>query len=312
MSKPNDGMTLPPSAPQRLRPGVLLPHGRFAWWYALLGAALTAGGLIGFIWLKIRWLPHSSFMDSASILSQGLLFVLAALLTPLLASRRVYAQDFPAPRGMLLWRTAVVLLVWIVMQAMSMWFERSVSGAEEASKQVARWLGLGQGVWPDVAVVLAVTVMAPLGEELFFRGLLYRSLRDGVARWLPMLPSAALGMVLSSLLFAVMHVGDGQDTQWPALFVMGILMALSYEWTGSLLAPMMVHALNNMLALAQAMALPDIQVSTDWMYTLTAASPLIVLAVGWGLLRALPNAPAAMPAADPQSAAPMPPPGSNP
>ena len=89
------------------------------------------------------------------------------------------------------------------------------------------------------ALALAVVVGAPLGEELVFRGFLYRTLRQllGV-RW---------AMTLSALAFALLHLAA------PLLLpyvLLGVAFALLYEWTGSLWASITLHALWNAVVLA--------------------------------------------------------------
>lgn len=290
-------MPLSSSAPTfpwraRLVPGHLLPCGRFAWWYFALALLLLALGVVGlgfveYVWSV--WTEHSPWQH-ASVLLYAPLFIATALLTPWLASRRLEAGDFPAPPGLLGWRMGVVIGITITIQIVVNVFEAVVPGARAASEEVARSLGLGESVIFDVALVLAVAVLAALGEEWLFRGLLFRSLRDGLARWLPLPLTSGIGMIASSMLFAVVHVGDGQITQWPALFLMGALLALAYEWTGSLLAPMLVHALNNTMALFVMLEIPGIELSSPWLLGLAAASPLMVLILGRFLLRRLPAA----------------------
>ena len=286
-----------PSPPwhTRLVPGVLLPRGRFAWWYFALGVAVMTGGVACASWVQYRWMTGNSALKHASVLLYGPVFIGTALLTPWLASGRVYAHDYPAPVSLRGWRMGVVALMTIMIQVTVTVFESTVQDARQASETVAHSLGLGQGIWPDAAVVIAVTVLAPLGEEWLFRGLFFRSLRDGLARWMPLTPAASLGAALSSLLFAQVHTNDGQTTQWPALFIMGILLALTYEWTGSLLAPMLVHALNNTFALIATRALPGMQLSADWIFFLAASAPVIVAMVGARLLHRLPQMPAPAP-----------------
>ncbi|MDO4794646.1 MAG: type II CAAX endopeptidase family protein [Brachymonas sp.] len=274
----------------RLAPGYLLPRGRFAWWYFLLALLLLVPGTVGlgfveYVWSV--WAEHSAWQH-VSVLLYAPLFIAVALLTPWLASRRVEASDFPAPKGLLGWHMGVVMGITITIQIVVNVFEAIVPGARAASEQVALSLGLGASVISDVALVLAVAVLAALGEEWLFRGLLFRSLRDGLARWLPLPVTSGIGALVSSLLFAVVHVGDGQITQWPALFIMGVLLALAYEWTGSLLAPMLVHALNNTLALFVMLSIPGVQLSSSWLLGLAAVSPGIALALGRLLLRRLP------------------------
>lgn len=262
---------------QHLTLGVLLPRGRFAWWYSLLGCALAAVILMALVWglLGTAW-----FMP-ASVVVPGLAFALAALLAPVLASKRLYVQDYPviSPR-LLVWQGGVVIGMTVLLQVLVNLFEAFVPEAKRASETVSHALGFGQKIGWDVALVLGIAAAAPLGEELLFRGLIYRSLRDGLAQWLPFKASAVLGLAVSSALFAVVHVGEGQVTQWPALFVVGVLLALAYEWTGSLLAAMLIHSLNNAWAVAVTLMMPGISVSSPWLYALVAASPLLVGGVG--------------------------------
>ena len=94
--------------------------------------------------------------------------------------------------------------------------------------------------WAAVAIVAAI-VLAPLGEELFFRGLLQSMFRRYFGRpW--------LGIVSASILFALAHQGQFQD--WPALAVLGIVLGYNYERTGRLTAPILTHALFNAMMLA--------------------------------------------------------------
>ena len=155
-----------PSPPwhTRLVPGVLLPRGRFAWWYFALGVAVMTGGVACASWVQYRWMTGNSALKHASVLLYGPVFIGTALLTPWLASGRVYAHDYPAPVSLRGWRMGVVALMTIMIQVTVTVFESTVQDARQASETVAHSLGLGQGIWPDAAVVIAVTVLAPLGE----------------------------------------------------------------------------------------------------------------------------------------------------
>jgi len=94
-----------------------------------------------------------------------------------------------------------------------------------------------------VMLVLVAAVVAPIAEEVFFRGFLYATIRD---RW-GMLP----GMVTSALLFAVVHKGLPNQA---VTFVMGLLLAAYYERAGSLVVPVVAHALFNGVQLAFVLA----------------------------------------------------------
>jgi hypothetical protein len=86
--------------------------------------------------------------------------------------------------------------------------------------------------------VFTVVVWAPVVEELTFRGLLYGTLRVRLGPW----PAA----VLSAMIFALPH---GYGILGSASVLMsGMLWALAYERTRSLLPGMLAHAVNNSIS----------------------------------------------------------------
>ena len=98
------------------------------------------------------------------------------------------------------------------------------------------------GVGPIIAGFLIVA-LAPLSEEIFFRGFMYGGLR----RRLPVWGAAAI----SGLVFGLLHyTGPDSIGVVPQLAVLGVLLAWLYERTGSLWPPIMLHVVNNGIALA--------------------------------------------------------------
>jgi hypothetical protein len=99
---------------------------------------------------------------------------------------------------------------------------------------------LGSAWWQVLLVVIALVVLAPLGEELLFRGLLLRGLVRRVRFW----PAA----VLSGLVFAAAHADV--YTLWPraiTLAATGVVLAWLYRWRG-FLASVTAHATVNAVA----------------------------------------------------------------
>ena len=83
-----------------------------------------------------------------------------------------------------------------------------------------------------------VGLLAPLGEEVFFRGFLLAAL-------VPVL-GGLRGALVSSAVFSAAHFNVG--TLLP-IFVMGMLLAWLYMRTGSIWPPVVAHAAQNLLAL---------------------------------------------------------------
>lgn len=90
---------------------------------------------------------------------------------------------------------------------------------------------------------LAVVVIAPITEELFFRGLIFRGLR-GYWRLLP-------ALAVSGLLFGAFH--GNISVLVPFTFV-GVLFAWGFERSGSLWIPITAHALVNGVSFALSVA----------------------------------------------------------
>ena len=94
-------------------------------------------------------------------------------------------------------------------------------------------------------IVLAIAI-APFAEEFVFRFFLYGVLKRYLGR--------AVGLVLNSLLFGAVHA---HLPSLLPLFVLGGCFTLAYEWSGSILVSMTMHALFNFFSLS-ALAFPDL------------------------------------------------------
>jgi CAAX protease family protein len=88
---------------------------------------------------------------------------------------------------------------------------------------------------------VAIVILAPLAEETFFRGFLYRGLR----RRLPVWPSA----LISAFFFGLVHSASGIRFFLivPSLILVGLILALVYERRQSLLASVAAHAFFNLI-----------------------------------------------------------------
>jgi membrane protease YdiL (CAAX protease family) len=94
-----------------------------------------------------------------------------------------------------------------------------------------------------VIAVLATVVVAPVAEELFFRGVAFSawSREYGVGR----------ALLLSALLFAIIHASL---VAFLPIFTLGLILALLYRRTGSLPASMALHATFNAISVGLALA----------------------------------------------------------
>jgi membrane protease YdiL (CAAX protease family) len=124
-----------------------------------------------------------------------------------------------------------------------------------------------------IVTLFAVSVSAPVIEEIFFRGLLYRSLRNRLPVW-----QAAL---VAGLLFGLVHITGYPLITLPVKAAFGVIACLLYERTGSLLPGIALHSFVDASA-------ADLAVTGNDTFVLIIASVLItVLVVRTGFLRRL-------------------------
>ena len=133
--------------------------------------------------------------------------------------------------GVVAWigATAVsALAVWVLD---SLGIQADTQAAEQALVVVEPWLA-----------VLAIVVLAPIAEELFFRGVVYNAwLREAGPRY---------ALVGSAALFAVIHLSLVAVVP---IFLLGLALAWVYRRTANLLAPIAMHATVNGISVALAL-----------------------------------------------------------
>lgn len=100
--------------------------------------------------------------------------------------------------------------------------------------------------WSWVPMIASMVVLAPVTEELFMRGMFYGWLRSRWGVW--------AGLLVSSVIFSLLHVSV-MPYAFLEIFLVGLGAAVLYERTGSLAPAMMVHGMNNLIAVLGALAL---------------------------------------------------------
>ena len=138
-----------------------------------------------------------------------------------------------------------LLAVWpLVLAAMSLTIvvTRMLYGQEyripqhEALKMITE----SPAVPLQVLLLIVAVGVAPVVEEMLFRGLFQTTIRSYSGRpW--------LAIVLTSVLFASIHV---DKSHWPSLFMLALGLGYTYERSGSLLRPIFMHAMFNGISIA--------------------------------------------------------------
>ena len=95
---------------------------------------------------------------------------------------------------------------------------------------------------------LVVCILAPLAEEVIFRGAVLRTMLEhweGSKRW--------TAIIISALLFGLAHMNPAQI---PHAFLMGVLLGWLYERSRSLIPCVVLHCANNTIAYLMTAAYP--------------------------------------------------------
>ena len=228
-------------------PGVPPP-----WSGETAAAVILRGGALGII--------TTAMMLSSSSFQHASLRVLAIPLASLPLLVLAYIQllkpaglTFSNGFGLVIKRDHLGRLACIVLAVVAggLWGEWVMGRAAEFLQLNNHWTEwVDQDlVWgaPSVLAVsiLEYVVLAPIFEELAFRGLLFAMLR----RRFEFLPAA----LISTSLFALAH--GYSLLGFISVFWSGFLWAWIYERTGSLIPGMVAHALNNLLVCLTVMAL---------------------------------------------------------
>jgi membrane protease YdiL (CAAX protease family) len=104
-----------------------------------------------------------------------------------------------------------------------------------------------------ILIFVVAAVIAPVLEEMMFRGLfqtLLRSLLEGRDSKLEGRYHAWIAIFISSGLFSMVH---GNVPHWPALFALSVCMGYAYEKSGSLFRPIFIHSLFNATSIIAAL-----------------------------------------------------------
>ncbi|TMK38671.1 MAG: CPBP family intramembrane metalloprotease [Actinobacteria bacterium] len=209
-------------------------------------------------------------LNIGGLVVQDLGLVAAAIVFAGRVGRRPLAPDFGLRRSR--WRLGIGLAVGGLAATLLftlLW--TNLLGAHQP-EHLPRDLGADRSLAARLAVAGAVALVAPVCEELFFRGYFYAALRN----WRGPLTAA----LLTGVTFGLVH-----GTSTPAVYLVplsffGVVLCLMYQRTGSLYPGIVLHSINNSLAFG---------VDEHWGWEIPTLMA-VALAVIWLLARGLAHA----------------------
>jgi len=232
------GLAFIPGTLADLRRGLRAkPHGYGGAWSLPLG-------LIVFLVATLAWIGFTLALElgisSLTDLHPALAIFLdsaARLLPSLIALGLLFRHPSHAIRVLGLNRPfeiKTILGVFALLMILDQFLRMAFAGG--AAPDPGGGLSAGEaGLWGLAFAIASACLLAPLAEELLYRGVLFRSCWNRLG----VLPAA----LLSSAVFAVLHFYDGYGLA--SVWVFGLSSALLYAATGSLGACVALHFLYN-------------------------------------------------------------------
>ena len=176
-------------------------------------------------------------LEIADTVVQDAAFVLAAVFCAQLGGRSVSAWQFglrPTAVGRAIRLLLLTLLGFLLFSLI--WAEWQHTEKEKLLEQ----LGTGESTTLLLASAALTCVIAPICEEVLFRGFIFTALRN----WRGTAPAA----LITGLIFGGVHAGSAPAVDLVPLAALGFGLCLLYRYTGSLYPCIVAHALNNSLA----------------------------------------------------------------
>lgn len=135
-----------------------------------------------------------------------------------------------APAGVIL---TYIFVFWLEMNGFNAWLSDYFGDAAKLQETVKVYQQTS-AVTIRIMIAVSVIVIAPVAEELVFRGYIYTTTKRFSDRF--------FAAALSSLLFGLVHFNI---MAFVPLVFLALILVLSYELTGSIWAPISIHALFN-------------------------------------------------------------------
>lgn len=216
--------------------------------YALIFVAIQAmaGILVHVIWQQLSGSTDLTVAEMVVTMAVFSVLILAIFLLPR------WAEVSPRWMATRQW----LVLVWAVVAALGLIIP--ISWLQENMPELPNWIEDQQEMLlGDYWGYLVIGILAPLAEEVVFRGAILRTLLgwdNGIDKQLTANSRVYGAISVSAALFALIHMNPAQ---MPFAFLAGWLLGWMYWRTGSILPGMAYHWANNSAAYIIYHAYPD-------------------------------------------------------
>ncbi len=248
-------------------------HGIF-----LLYQFIVIAALIYWVWQKFRRkkraeIKHETFTVFDAIFAIELSLIIILVVSVIMVFSGFSYQNGSAVNVVIFFVSVIVTAFWLIIVKWRKWSVKKVfklipisnmklivwvvvcllicSGFDIFYKYFCEFLGvtlsqqeiIGEikthasvSIWSGVAYLLIIGVVGPITEEVLFRGVILQGLSTKIPFW--------AASILSTIAFSIIHV---EISIIIPVFVSGIILCYAFRKSGTLLAPIAIHCINNIL-----------------------------------------------------------------
>ena len=221
---------------------------RFGLPEAVLAAGLTVLLLLG----VLASVSKPSVQFSGRALVENLLFTLGIVLV-VVAFLRLRGFDLNLLGGFsqtsflrILSTGTILMLAAYPLIALADAIAQRLLGSGSSKQSIVELFNGSRTIEERIIIIVFAVAVAPAAEEFLFRFFLYGVLKRFFGRF--------FGLMANALLFAAVHT---HLPSFAPLFVLGSCFTIAYEWSGSILVSMTMHALFNSVTLT-LLAFPEL------------------------------------------------------
>lgn len=226
------------------------PHwqllGTFLWGSLIIALYILAQALAVGAWLAYQGRPMS---DLASIAYNGTALSVSVIVSMVIGLVAIYIA-VKLKKDSLLWDYLAIkpfslsdLPKWIGALIVMIGLATALIYFTPGNQNEAFMVDMYETAKPKWLLFLAVVIAAPVFEEAFFRGFLFKGMRNSVL--------GVVGtIVMTSACWAAIHM-QYDYTYIAMIFALGVVFGLARHKTGTVMLPMLLHALYNLVAMLQ-------------------------------------------------------------
>lgn len=213
-----------------------MPQSRAPGWLELLAGGAVYLGCLLLVYVLLPLIENDATAGIVGLVVSGVIGMIALAAAALVRSRGLSAFGIRRAKARHLVAGAGLGLAAVVLGSFASLAYQVVSG-DTQNVQADYQAGAAASLLSLSFTFIAGSIITPIGEEAFFRGVVANALFNRIPAWIAVIASAAI--------FAVAH---GINVVLPVAFVVGILTAVLFRRSGSIWPGVVLHGVNNATA----------------------------------------------------------------